>query len=66
MASLTKREAEVLSAVAEGKTSQEVADDLCVSKRTADFHLYHAYEKLGVRNRVEALKAAVALGLITI
>ncbi|MFN3691238.1 MAG: LuxR C-terminal-related transcriptional regulator, partial [Fimbriimonadales bacterium] len=43
---LTKREIEVLSLIAQGRSSQEVADALFVSKRTVDFHLANIYEKL--------------------
>ncbi|MCL5407415.1 MAG: helix-turn-helix transcriptional regulator [Patescibacteria group bacterium] len=61
---LTKREREVLSLIFEGKSSQEVADDLYVSKRTVDFHLSRAYEKLGVCNRFQAFnRLAPALSL---
>ena len=57
---LTKREVEILTRIAEGKTSQEVADDpeLCLSKRTVDFHLANIYDKLQVNNRVQAFRAA--------
>jgi len=63
---LTNQEKEVLKCIVEGRTSQEAADTLCVSKRTIDFHLWKIYEKLGVRNRVEALRQAVRLELLTL
>lgn len=62
---LTKREIEVLSLIAEGKSSQEAADVLFVSKRTVDFHLANIYDKLEVNNRVQASRAATRLGLIS-
>jgi DNA-binding CsgD family transcriptional regulator len=61
---LTKREIEVLSLIAQGRSSQEVADTLFVSKRTVDFHLANIYEKLNVTNRVQAFRRAAQLGLI--
>lgn len=61
---LTPTEAKVLSLVAEGHTSKEVADRLVISKRTVDFHLANIYDKLQVSNRVQALWAATRLGLI--
>ena len=61
---LTKREIEVLTLVVEGKSSQEVADALFVSKRTVDFHLSNIYEKLKVTNRVQAYWTASRLGLL--
>ena len=63
-AKLTKREVEVLSYIGDGETSKEVAKRLFVSKRTVDFHLANMYTKLGVTNRVQALKVAAARGLL--
>ena len=61
---LTKREIEVLSLVIEGKSSKDVADELFVSKRTVDFHLANVYSKLGVKNRLQALREASKRGLL--
>ena len=61
---LTKREIEVLSLVIEGKSSKDVADELFVSKRTVDFHLANVYSKLGVKNRLQALREASRRGLL--
>ena len=63
---LTKREAEVLSLVLEGKSSREVAAALFCSKRTIDFHLARIYEKLQVSNRVQAMRRAALLGLVEV
>ena len=63
---LTKRELEVLSLVFEGKSSREVAAALFCSKRTIDFHLARIYEKLQVTNRVQAMRRASMLGLVSI
>lgn len=52
---LTAREAEVLTWAARGRTDHEVAQVLGTSPRTVDKHLEHAYEKLGVHSRAEAL-----------
>jgi LuxR family transcriptional regulator len=65
LARLTEREREILKMIFEGKCSSEVADTLCVSKRTVDFHLARAYVKLGVSNRFQAFRRAVELGIIT-
>jgi DNA-binding CsgD family transcriptional regulator len=61
---LSTREAEVLSLLAKGNSSQVVADTLFISKRTVDFHLANVYEKLGVDNRVQAILSVGRLGLI--
>jgi DNA-binding CsgD family transcriptional regulator len=55
---LSDREREVLRLVASGMTSKEVANALFCSKRTVDYHLWRAYGKLGVSNRVQAIHSA--------
>lgn len=56
---LNDREVEVLTWVARGKTSMEIAQILGLSKRTVDFHIDNARDKLGTATRTEAvLKAA--------
>jgi DNA-binding NarL/FixJ family response regulator len=61
---LNDREIEVLSWVARGKTSAEIASKLLMSKRTVDFHIDNARGKLGVRSRAEAAVKAALGGLI--
>ncbi len=63
--SLTAREIEVLNLILEGKSSGEVAEILYLSKRTVDFHLAKIYEKLGVSNRIQALRRATELGVLS-
>jgi LuxR family maltose regulon positive regulatory protein len=53
---LSAREEQVLDLVAQGRTNQEVAHLLFISHVTVKAHLRHIYEKLGVRNRVEAAR----------
>jgi len=50
---VTKREREVIELVCTGKTNKEIEGFLYVSEKTVKFHLYNAYKKLGIRNRVE-------------
>jgi ATP/maltotriose-dependent transcriptional regulator MalT len=52
---LSPRERQVLELVAGGRTNEEVAGLLFISPVTVKAHLRHTYEKLGVRNRVEAV-----------
>lgn len=61
MRDLTTQELSILSLIAEGKTSKEVADVLFCSKRTVDFHLSKIYQKLGVSNRVQAIRRSLLL-----
>jgi DNA-binding NarL/FixJ family response regulator len=56
---LNDREIEVLTWVARGKTSAEIAQILGLTKRTVDFHTDNARAKLGAATRTEAaIKAA--------
>lgn len=50
-AGLSAREVEVVALVAEGLTNRDVADRLCISRRTAEHHVQHIYAKLGVSSR---------------
>jgi DNA-binding CsgD family transcriptional regulator len=61
---LTRREAEVLHWVAEGKTNEEIGMLLGLSPRTVGKHLEHIYDKLGVRTRTEAVRLVVERGLL--
>jgi len=51
---LTGREAEALLWLTAGKTNQEIAENLGLSRRTVDKHLEQVLEKLGVDNRTAA------------
>ncbi|HXX36595.1 MAG TPA: helix-turn-helix transcriptional regulator [bacterium] len=55
---LTHREADVLACVAQGKTNIEIATILSISPRTAQKHLEHVYDKLGIRRRAGAVMLA--------
>jgi DNA-binding CsgD family transcriptional regulator len=55
---LSRRESEVLSWVARGKTNAEAATILAISPRTVQKHLEHVFEKLGVETRTAAAATA--------
>lgn len=61
---LTMREHEVLGMIAIGKTNREIADQLFVAVATVKWHIRQLYQKLGVRNRVQAIVRARELSLI--
>jgi DNA-binding response OmpR family regulator len=61
---LNDREAEILTWAARGKTSVQIAEMLGITKRTVDFHLDNAREKLGASTRSEAALKAVLGRLI--
>jgi DNA-binding NarL/FixJ family response regulator len=63
---LTKREREVLAVAAEGLTAREIAERLGVRERTVTTHLARIYGKLGVGNRLAALRMAARSGLVSI
>lgn len=52
---LTNRENELLNLLAGGHSNKEIAERMHLSINTVRTHIYHIYEKLHVRNRVEAL-----------
>ena len=61
---LTAREQEVLSMLCGGRTTGEICDSLSIGYSALKKHNRSIYEKLGVRNREEAVRAAARLGII--
>lgn len=57
--SLTKREKEIVSHVAAGRTSQEIADQLGISRRTVETHRARIMTKLGVNNAAGLVRLAL-------
>lgn len=51
---LSGREVEVLRLAARGQTTQQIADSLFISPKTADHHIQHIYDKIGVSTRAAA------------
>lgn len=63
MASLTRREGEVLALIGEGLADKAIATRLQLSPRTVRNHATSVYAKLGVRNRAEAMLWARERGM---
>lgn len=63
---LSKRELEVLSLIASGKSNKEVADELFISTKTVDTHKMHILDKLGLKNTAELVKYAIKNNLISL
>ena len=61
---LTPRECEILRQLASGKSNKELARSLDISPNTVKTHIARLYDKLEVRNRVEAIEKARWLALI--
>ena len=61
---LSQRELEVLHLIAVGRTNQEIARQLIVSRGTVKAHTASIYRKLDVANRTEAVARARQLGIL--
>lgn len=62
--SLTRREVEVLSLVAQGYRNKEIAHALSISEETVQGHMKHILTKLGVNDRTRAAVVAAQRGII--
>lgn len=60
--SLSEREEEVIRLVAQGYTSQEVADQLGLAVTTVETYRARAMQKLGVRGRAQLVRYALEVG----
>jgi LuxR family maltose regulon positive regulatory protein len=61
---LSERELEVLRLICDGKSNQEIADELFIALDTVKRHVNNIYGKLGVRRRTQAVAEARRLGLV--
>ena len=55
---LTPREADVLRAIAAGRTNTEIASELFISEVTVKSHINHLFAKIRARSRAEAVRYA--------
>lgn len=53
---LTARERDVLELMAKGLKQKQIAQQLSINMETAKTHVKNAYKKLGVHNKVDALR----------
>ncbi len=63
-ANLTQREYEVLKLVVEGKSNNDIAQELCISEHTAKAHVCNIIQKLLVDDRTQAAVKAIKEGLV--
>lgn len=61
---LSDREFEVFMALAKGKSTNDIAETLCLSPRTVGTHLYNIKQKLNANNSAEIALIAIRCGLI--
>ena len=66
LSELTPREQEILTLIAEGLSSPEIADKLVISGKTVDRHRENIMRKLNLHSRVDLVKYAIKVGLIEI
>ena len=62
--SLTRREIEVLEQVAGGNRNKDIGERLFISEETVKVHVKHIMDKLGARDRTQAIAIAVRRGII--
>ena len=63
---LTDREREVLQLVAEGHTSKEIANLICIGAKTVETHRANVMDKLGIRGLAGLTRFAISRGIIAI
>lgn len=61
---LSEREREVFQLAAEGRTSKQIADLLCISALTVETHRAHIFQKLDVHNTAELVLYAAKRGVV--
>ncbi len=61
---LSDREFEVFIALAKGKSTNEIAETICLSPRTVGTHLYNIKQKLNANNSAEIALIAIRCGLL--
>jgi DNA-binding NarL/FixJ family response regulator len=64
-AGLTERETEIVSLLARGLQTKQMAHALHISVKTADSHVQNAYRKMGVSSRAGAILFAMEHGLVS-
>jgi len=61
---LTERELEVLALLVKRRTNKEIAAELVISPGTVKQHAHNIYQKLNVKGRRQAVREAIALGIL--
>jgi len=62
--SLTKREAEILKLIVVGNTNKKIAQKICRTERTVEYHRHRLMRKLGAHSAADLVKRAIAFGIV--
>jgi DNA-binding NarL/FixJ family response regulator len=66
LSELSEREMEILKMASRGLSNQEIAVQLCLSRRTVQAHLANIFRKMDVGSRTEAVLQALRLGWLEV
>src|SRR5262249_11059878 len=64
LGALSEREREIFRLAADCQTSNEIARELCLARKTVDTHINRIHRKLGLRDRAELVRLAAGVGLV--
>ena len=62
--SLTERELEVLQRIAQGNRNRDIGESLSISEETVKVHIKHIMDKLGAKDRTQAVVIGIRRGVI--
>ena len=62
---LTERELEVLALIGQGLSNRGIAEALCITRTTVRTHIKRIYDKTGLGGRSQAMRYAIAHGLVS-
>lgn len=65
-ADLSERESEILKLLAEGKSTREISDMLCISVKTVGTHKQNILEKLNLKTNADLIKYAIRKGIVSL
>lgn len=63
---LSERESEILKLLAEGKSTREISDLLCISVKTVGTHKQNILEKLNLKTNADLIKYAIRKGIVSL
>ena len=65
LATLTRREMEIITLCAAGMSAKQIADELCITQHTVENHKDNIFNKIGVKSTSELILYAFRVGLIS-